>query len=216
MNKLLYIPFLVFVCLMGSALQAQVEYPSYYLGQSYDSLIAALWEGGTAWLLTLLLIIGFLGFYYFRKQRIQRKRFKDIVSDTPEQLPIPRSVNNKSKVSEALSEQILKKLDAFEKKKGYLNSSINMQNLAKRLGTNASYLSKVINSEKNKNFARYLNDLRIEHAAKWLREDEKARNYTIKAIALDCGYNNAESFSRAFYKTYGIHPSFFIKQLNKK
>ena len=41
------------------------------------------------------------------------------------------------------------------------------------------------------------------------------RKYTIKAIAAECGYKNAESFSKAFYKINGIYPSYYIKKIEK-
>ena len=46
--------------------------------------------------------------------------------------------------------------------------------------------------------------------------DKKFRQYTIHALALEFGFNNAESFSTAFDKKTGIKPSFFIKNLNIK
>ena len=36
------------------------------------------------------------------------------------------------------------------------------------------------------------------------------------AIAQEVGFNNSESFSKAFYKKTGIYPSYFIKQLEKE
>ena len=39
---------------------------------------------------------------------------------------------------------------------------------------------------------------------------------TIKAIANEMGFNTTEAFSKSFYKSTGIYPSFFIKQLEKQ
>ncbi|CAI8300108.1 MAG: Uncharacterised protein [Flavobacteriaceae bacterium] len=54
------------------------------------------------------------------------------------------------------------------------------------------------------------------YALENLKENSTFLKYSIKAIALECGYRNATSFSRAFYKQTGLYPSFYIKQLNKK
>jgi AraC-like DNA-binding protein len=48
-----------------------------------------------------------------------------------------------------------------------------------------------------------------------LKEDKKMRKYNLQAIAIECGFNSAESFSTAFFKKTGIKPSFFIKELDK-
>ncbi len=170
------------------------------------------------WLIVFLILSGLTGIHYFRKQQLYKKRFQKILADTSQTsngINEPKFSSTKPKVSEKISERIFQQLQQFEINKEYLDNTINLQNLAKRFDTNTNYLSKTVNVSMGKNFVQYLSDLRLAYATKWLQEDTKARNYTIKAIAQDCGYNTAESFSRAFYKKYGIHPSFFIKQLNK-
>lgn len=82
------------------------------------------------------------------------------------------------------------------------------------MNTNSSYLSKVVNFYKHKNFASYINDLRIEYVVEQLKEDKKLRSYTIKSIADEVGFNNVESFTKAFYKKTGIRPSYYINNLN--
>ena len=90
-----------------------------------------------------------------------------------------------------------------------------MHNLSKSLSTNSNYLSKIINFYKGKNFSSYISDLRIDYCVEKLKTDEIFIKYSIKAIAFDIGFNNTESFSKAFYKKTGIYPSFFIKELEK-
>ncbi len=87
--------------------------------------------------------------------------------------------------------------------------------MAKSFGTNSTYLSKVINLKKDKNFSQYINDLRIDYTIHLLKENPRIRKYTIKAIASECGFKSAESFSKGFYKKYGIYPSYYLKQLDE-
>ena len=63
------------------------------------------------------------------------------------------------------------------------------------------------------NFSSYISNLRIEYCLKKLKSDFKFRKYSITAIAFEIGFNNVESFSKAFYKTTNMHPSTFIKEL---
>ena len=111
---------------------------------------------------------------------------------------------------------VLEKLQAFEEKSLYLQKNLTQNKIAKRLNTNSSYLSKVVNSYKHKNFATYINDLRIDYVVEQLKEDKKLRSYTIKSIASDVGYKSPEAFSKSFKKINGIYPSYFIKKLNEK
>jgi len=73
----------------------------------------------------------------------------------------------------------------------------------------------VINHYKKESFSSYLNSLRIVYAVEKLKADTSFRNYTIAAIAKEVGFNNPESFSKAFYKKTGIYPSYFMNKLNK-
>jgi len=104
-------------------------------------------------------------------------------------------------------------LKQFEEDKKYLKTDITILNLAKDLETNTRYLSKIINHYKEKNFSNYLNDLRISYAVDKLTNDVQFRKYTIQAIGNEVGFNNAESFAKAFYKNTGIKSSYFIKNI---
>ncbi len=87
--------------------------------------------------------------------------------------------------------------------------------MAASFNTNYKYLSKVINLYKEKRFPNYINDLRVVYAFTELKTNKKFRKYTIKAIAKECGFKSAESFSKCFYNKYRIYPSFYLKQLDK-
>ncbi|WP_121147007.1 helix-turn-helix domain-containing protein [Tenacibaculum discolor] len=72
-----------------------------------------------------------------------------------------------------------------------------------------------MNQYKNTSFSNYVNQLRIEYTVEKLKNDTLWRKYTVKAIAQEVGFKNAESFSKAFYKFTSIKPSYFIKELEK-
>ena len=116
------------------------------------------------------------------------------------------------KIPVATLKKILSSLKIFEEKRLFLHQNITLGSVAKKLKTNTSYLSKVINSYKGKNFRTYLNELRIYHAVEELKHNKELQKYTIDGIAKDMGFNNAESFTTAFKKVTGLYPSFFIKK----
>lgn len=111
--------------------------------------------------------------------------------------------------------EILDKLSKFEASKGYLTPNLKQTELAKQFASNSSYLSKIINFYKNKNFSQYINDMRIDYAVNKLKKDNKFRKYTIKAISEEVGFSNSESFSKAFYNNTGLQPSYFIKKIEE-
>ncbi|MGV6828264.1 MAG: helix-turn-helix domain-containing protein [Flavobacteriales bacterium] len=167
-------------------------------------------------LLLLLLLMVLLG-YYIRRQKLYRKRFQQIIKNQ-KQLKDKAIVNDRenSTIPIETIKQIMDQLDIFEKEEQFLSSNLTMHKMAKTLQTNSSYLSKVINLKKDKNFSQYLNDLRIDYAVKEIDSNPKFRKYTIKAIANESGFKSAESFSKAFYKRFGLYPSYYLRQLKNK
>ncbi len=171
-------------------------------------------------LVTIIIIIGGLLIYNFRKKVAYKQKFNLLIQESSssniKNTAKPTSINAENiGLSQQLVDKILLDLDVFVKNKDYLNKNITIIELAKKLGTNAKYLSKVINAYKQKNFTNYINDLRVNYAINKLKDDKQFRNYTIKAISEEVGYKKAESFSKAFNKKTGINPSYFIKQLSK-
>ncbi|WP_103864363.1 AraC family transcriptional regulator [Aquimarina sp. I32.4] len=166
-----------------------------------------------------LTLIIFLGFNY-KKKRIYKKRFLKLyhenqnIPSIPNNNPVKKTSSDIG-ISNIVIDEILEKLNTFEKNKGFLKSKLTISSLAIDFKTNSRYLSKIINVYKNKSFNNYINDLRVNFVVEKLKKDPTFRKYTIKAIGHEIGFTSTEVFSKSFYKSTGIYPSFFIKQLNK-
>lgn len=116
-------------------------------------------------------------------------------------------------IPEDVIQNILKELRNFEAKELFLKKGITLASLAKSLKTNTAYLSEIINTHKGKNFAAYLNDLRINYALNQLVVDRRFRSYKLSVIAEELGYNNEQAFSLAFKKKTGTTLSIYIKEI---
>lgn len=213
----------------------QTEYEIPHLIAEKEMLIYSLENDKTQFLvviIALFLICVFITFYGYRQYTLKKKfrrRFEEIIggSNTKESLKIPSEIIFEPKlknpdsrlenigIAEEVINQILEKLQSFEAKNEYLQPNITIQLLSQQFDTNTKYLSKIVNEYKNKTFIQYINDLRIEYAILRLQENKIFRRYTMQALALEFGFNNAESFSSAFYKKTEIKPSFFIRELDK-
>ncbi len=159
-----------------------------------------------------IIILGIIGFIFYSRNKRFRKSFDELIEKN-------KTYNSKGGDIDLPSDtinNILNGLKRFEKEKLYLQKNTNLKDLAKELKTNSSYLSKVVNTYKNKNFTAYLNELRIQYAIQELTNSKELRLFTIEAIADHMGYNNGESFASAFRKITDIYPSYFIKQLQKQ
>ncbi|WP_299104807.1 helix-turn-helix domain-containing protein [uncultured Tenacibaculum sp.] len=148
-------------------------------------------------------LIGIFLFYYFKNRKN--------VPELTQQLP---SKKNASPIKKEIIEHILIGLKKLEKEQYYLNKECNAYNTAKRIKTNTSYLSIVINSHYQKNFNSYINDLRIHFVLEKLQNDKRFRLYSIQSIAEEIGYKSSDSFAKYFKQHTGLLPSSYIKSIS--
>ena len=117
-------------------------------------------------------------------------------------------------VPDEQEQRILRDLQkAMEQEKVFLDPALSLQDLSKRLGTNRTSLSHIINTHLNQNFASLLNSYRIKEAVNLL-SDPQHFNDKMEAVGEMCGYSNRQVFHAAFKKEMGITPSHF-RNINK-
>lgn len=134
---------------------------------------------------------------------------------------VNEAVNNKVKVNPQLislesENEILNKLKDLEEKKIYLNQNFTQQQVAKKIKTNTTYLSYVVNKHYGKSFGGYYNELRINYIINEIINNSKFREYTTQAIAESAGFKNADSFTTSFKKKTGLTPFQFINEIKKR
>jgi len=113
---------------------------------------------------------------------------------------------------EKIYNEILAKLQDFEKSYLYLDPYIDLNYMVDYVGYNKSYVSAVINDFYRVNLKDFLNRLRIKYAVERMRNSDVLYNYNIYGMAQDFGFKTSKTFTNAFKKFTGIYPSEFIKQ----
>ena len=104
-------------------------------------------------------------------------------------------------------------IQLLQTEKPYLDPELTLQQLASMIGAQVHHLSQVINEKEQMNFYDLINGWRIKEFIKEAK-NEKNKNYTLLAIAFDCGFNSKASFNRNFKKFTGKTPSDFLSQSN--
>ena len=84
--------------------------------------------------------------------------------------------------------------------------------LAGDLKISSSLLSQIINNYGKNNFADYINKYRVEQV-KELLIDDNYKDYTIRAIGLESGFNSKSTFYTAFKKFTHLTPVNYKKQV---
>jgi|26BtaG_2_1085354.scaffolds.fasta_scaffold00089_32 AraC-like DNA-binding protein len=185
-----------------------------------ESIISSLEDknklGNLIILLFGLLIAGliFLVYKYRMNQKIFLKKFNALVLEDSQAIHSEKPETQQLEVIPVeIYNNIASGLKKFETEHEFLKS-ITLIELAKKLDTNSTYLSKYININTNDNFSQYINKLRIQYVIERLKSDSLLRSYTIKAIAEEIGFGTAQSFTKAFFHETGIYPSYFLRKLN--
>ncbi|MFD0700003.1 AraC family transcriptional regulator [Myroides pelagicus] len=111
--------------------------------------------------------------------------------------------------------ELTERLRQFEFSKGYLDSTLSLESLAKLLHTDSKSLNQVLKRYKNTDFKTYLSQLRLLAVIDMLRFEKKYRKYKIGHLATSVGYNSHSSFTVEFKKQIGVNPSFFIQYLKE-
>jgi AraC-like DNA-binding protein len=74
-------------------------------------------------------------------------------------------------------------------------------------------LSQVINTFERKSFYDYINGQRIEEFKKVIATPD-SRQFTLLALAFECGFNSKTAFNRNFRKSTGLSPSEYLRQVH--
>jgi AraC-like DNA-binding protein len=111
-----------------------------------------------------------------------------------------------SRQDQLLIDRVLK---AMQQERLYAEPGLTIGDLAIKVSVQEYRLRKLINQSLHyRNFNQFLNQYRIEEAARRLL-DPQDQHIPISSIALDVGYSSLSSFNKAFKDTYQVTPSVY-------
>ena len=160
----------------------------------------------------LIYWIGFKGFFRVRIKEdriVLRKNIRKQIKTEDKQFEWETSAN-----SDAGYEKKKEQFDRVNKfvvdQKLYLDPYLSLDSLAAISQLSSGYLSSLINQYSSKNFSDYINEFRVEHAKRLIRDDE-FKDYTVVSMGLESGFNSKSTFYSAFKKFTNMTPVEFRK-----
>ncbi|PIF46951.1 AraC-like DNA-binding protein [Chryseobacterium sp. 52] len=149
-------------------------------------------------------------------EKLKKQELTNRENITKEEAPISKTVEkDPNKISKEKEDEILQKLEEWEKQQRYLDKSMTLSMLSSQMGVNTKYLSEVINSNKGKNFNGYINELRINHIARLLRTDPVYLTYKVSYLAEYSGFSSHSAFTTVFKSVTGMSPNTYIQEISK-
>jgi AraC-like DNA-binding protein len=149
------------------------------------------------------------------KANLEKKEISDLVTTEileQEEMHLKKENVNLS-IDEAKENKIVEKLLALESKHEYLNADFTLPYVAKKIKTNTTYLSYVVNKRFGKSFGEYSNELKINYVINEMITNHMYRKYSTQAIAESVGFKNAVSFAKSFRKRTGVSPAQFASNI---
>jgi tetratricopeptide (TPR) repeat protein len=185
-------------------------------------------------ILAILFLAGLLAYFswrYYRKKLMPKVRTLDFIQ---EKIDIVKEGDNrklkalnkilppKLKVSAnmqptemEINKDLVDNLETLlTRDKIYLIEDITLAETARKLDTNTTYLSRLINDHYQVNFSAFLNRFRIEEAKKMILDD-KFNIYSIAGIAKSSGFKSKSTFNQVFKNSTGMTPTEFAAQNGK-
>lgn len=146
-----------------------------------------------------------LGFFGFRQGNVFTSDIIAVNLDTI-------ASTNQTEPLTTAEEQFVERLLAYmQNEKPFLNNELTLALLAKGLDVSPEYLSSVLNGRLNSNFFDFINRYRVEEFKRICHLPEN-KQYTILALAYDCGFNSKATFNRVFRQHTGTTPGTYIKK----
>lgn len=102
-----------------------------------------------------------------------------------------------------LSQQIIlaKLKTEFEKEKIYLNSTLNINDVVQKIGTNRTYISSIINQQYNQNFCCFVNNYRYLELVRLVTLNPER---SFDSLVECCGFGSLSSLKRVVFAQTGL------------
>ena len=140
-----------------------------------------------------------------------------IIPPTPStEVIIEEKPMNNLSISSKTENDLLRKLELFEKNKGFIKKDVNLASLSKQFETNTKYLSEIIKTHRQKQFNSYLNELRVNYIVNRLQNEPKYINTKVSYLASDCGFASHSTFTTTFTQIMNESPSAFVKRIKEE
>lgn len=105
------------------------------------------------------------------------------------------------------------KMEQIMKSGLFREKDLTLDKMADTLGTNRTYVSNALNKVAGISFYGYIDSYRIKEATRILSDPELSSAISLKQLADEIGYNNMQTFFKAFKRETGVTPGNYKKEV---
>lgn len=151
----------------------------------------------------------------YSRQRRENKRLIAQYEEYRKRLLTENSVNDRT-VADHRSDihyALYLKMEQLMKAGLFREKELTLDRMAEALGTNRTYVSNALNKVAGISFYGYIDSYRIKEATRILSDSALSEGISLKQLADDVGYNNIQTFFKAFKRETGVTPGNYKKEV---
>ncbi|MDU1906050.1 MAG: two-component regulator propeller domain-containing protein [Dysgonomonas sp.] len=158
---------------------------------------------------SLVAVVLILLFVYIYKRFIRKLRNYKNAAKNKEENTKPKYQSQRIEKDELENIKLLL-IQYMEKEEPYLNPDLKLDDIAQAINCPKTKISQVLNQYLDTNFSNFISKYRIEMFKKKAAEG-LVQQYTLSALAKECGFSSRSSFFHTMKKLTGQTPSEFLK-----
>ncbi|MCD6346135.1 MAG: helix-turn-helix transcriptional regulator, partial [Bacteroidales bacterium] len=121
----------------------------------------------------------------------------------------------KSLMSNEEMNEVLRKLEiSMQTDHLFLRAELDLAEISRHLKIPKHHITQTINTLTNKNLYTFINEYRVQEFENRIHNTEN-QNFTILAVAMDCGFNSKSTFNSVYKKITGHTPTDYLKKKPK-
>lgn len=174
----------------------------------------------------IVLVLGLLYYLYHRKNKLYLSIVKQNQDAIKRENELNRRINElenqgstpgkyaSSSLTDEKSLALFRQLEhLMRNEKIYRDNDLTKDKVSELLGTNRTYLSRIINEQTQMSFTYYVNRFRIEEAVRQL--SDPTNDIPLKALASELGFNSLSTFYNLFQSSVGMTPAQYRSKVKK-
>lgn len=177
----------------------------------YNIQVLPSWAFILEWIGIIIFFIIMI-FIYIQRRSLRYEQEEN--AKLQKQLEETKRKYSRIQISEDEQERLFRRLDNYMKnEKPYLNADLKLSDIAAHLDTSTVKLSQLLNMFVKKNYYDFINQYRLDEF-KRRANDKHYANYTLIALAEECGFRRSSFFS-TFKKIENVTPTEYIKNIKE-
>lgn len=151
----------------------------------------------------------------YSRQRRENKRLIAQYEEYRKRLLTENSVNDRTAADHRsdIHYALYLKMEQLMKAGLFREKELTLDRMAEALGTNRTYVSNALNKVAGISFYGYIDSYRIKEATRILSDSALSEGISLKQLADDVGYNNIQTFFKAFKRETGVTPGNYKKEV---